>query len=465
MSRSIHTTRHTLSKLTKWSEPAEEKEKRLDAAYEELLKKRRIKEAVQHERKNQQPPQVATPVESIPIEVLDEKPDVMHGANREDIVAILSKLPEASRAGISRIQLSLGQAYQERFVTSREDYSHVCDPIYGRPGAVFIPGVYSGAVLGTYFQRTGMVAIYAFVLDEKEITLPPAALHIYLKLRALKTFMHEVAHHHDSTARVKRGRWLADRKPKMEEYAEKMEVEWTLQIVVPYLEGAYPAEVGALLDWVEHHGGVRLPFHFLAADPEELKQSALSIQFDNWSEAFEWWLEDFNAYKSILESRIQLARYLKSAGAFSECLKILDGILENHPADTSALVLKADTVICLGRSNEAETIVHQLLERDPNLEKAQEVMGNLLEVKKDWPGLLANVEKRLAYPTLTPARQRYALYQKSIAYCAMEDSPQLHKAISELTEKGFCKNREEMLERVYCRAGKAREKAGRKKRS
>ena len=36
---------------------------------------------------------------------------------------------------------------------------------------------------------------------------------------------------------------------------------------MPYLEATYSQEAGALCDWIEEHGGIRLPFAELAGDP------------------------------------------------------------------------------------------------------------------------------------------------------------------------------------------------------
>ena len=70
--------------------------------------------------------------------------------------------------------------------------------------------------------------------------------------------------HRPGTAR---GRWRADQPDTVEIYAERLEHARTREIVVPYLEATYSQEAGALCDWIEEHGGIRLPFAELAGDP------------------------------------------------------------------------------------------------------------------------------------------------------------------------------------------------------
>jgi hypothetical protein len=117
-----------------------------------------------------------------------------------------------------------------------------------------LPGVFGGRVLGTWFSRGPRIEMYAYVYDP--LTLPhDAGWELYLRLRMLATFVHEIAHHFDGTERVARGRWRMDRTDANEIYAERWQHEWTQQAVVPYLEERYPRETRAFLAWVARHGG------------------------------------------------------------------------------------------------------------------------------------------------------------------------------------------------------------------
>jgi hypothetical protein len=81
---------------------------------------------------------------------------------------------------------------------------------------------------------------------------------LLLRLWGLSTFVHEVAHHDDAMRRVARGRWRMAVKKKVEDYADTLQAEWARDVVVPYLERAYPAEVALLNAWMARHGGLAL---------------------------------------------------------------------------------------------------------------------------------------------------------------------------------------------------------------
>jgi len=318
-----------------------------------------------------------------------------------------------------------------------------------------MPGVYSGLALGTYFQRSGLVAVYGFVVIENELRVPLPVLRIYLKMQALKTLLHEVAHHRDSTARVKRGRWLADRTENLEAYANKMEVEWTLAVLVPYLEQACPEEVTMLLNWVEQHGGIKLPLSFLAADPQDGNSNQADPNAWTRTEAIEAWLAGFGKYQDQADSRFELAENFHLAGSFGECLQILEEILKVRPMEVLALLLKADTLVHLRRFSEAGPIIENLFKIDPLPVEVLRLKGILLEIEKDWPGLLHNTELRLSLPALKPYQRKYALFQRAIALCAKGDAEQLQKVTAELIQAGFFEDAAKLADLIQKRASKA----------
>jgi hypothetical protein len=59
-------------------------------------------------------------------------------------------------------------------------------------------------------------------------------------LEALKTLVHEAAHHHDTACRVARGRWRATPGNRAEAYARARAREWIRSVVLPYLAERYP---------------------------------------------------------------------------------------------------------------------------------------------------------------------------------------------------------------------------------
>jgi hypothetical protein len=454
MSRSIHTTRRTLKRLAALTASNREgAAKELKRATGEKQRKSLLKRSVRKERRKTPAPLASTTADSIAIETLDQTNEVVHGASEQDIRAILSKLPDAARNGISRIQISLGKAYQESVVHSRSDEDYIRDPITARAGQQIFRGVYCGCFLGTFSPSSGLISIYAFVLGPAQTPLPPAALRLYLRLHALRTFVHEVAHHHDQTCRVRRGRWLADRKENVENYAERMEYSWTREIVVPYLEETYPAETSTLLTWIEHHGGIRIPLAFLAGDPRRTERNGLIRLVFSTSGAFEDWLDDFSNYSDLIVARIAFAQELHYSDAYEECLTILNNVLATEPEYLEALILKADTSVHLERFDEAEHIANNLLHKDPTLESALEIRGDVFQARKQWPQLLENSNRFLACASANSKFRKYALMQKAVALCALVRDEELNSALEELLQHRVGKN-PFLRKRIFRRAGR-----------
>jgi len=245
MARSIHTTRKTLRHIRRqdFSDP-DEKAAVLRKARQQLRQKRIIKWRTELERSGIEVPVAGTRVELIPIDVCDQGPYVHHVCSEADIRAVLSALPEAAVEGISRIQLGLGKAYHEESRRGKEDQA---DPFTGRRSGEVFPGVYSGMILGVYQPRNAVIHLHAFVFDPKELPFEADLVCLYLRLHALATLVHEVAHHHDSRERVGRGRWIFDRYENVEGYAEKMEYFWSREVVLAYLQRTYESKTSNLL--------------------------------------------------------------------------------------------------------------------------------------------------------------------------------------------------------------------------
>lgn len=253
MARSIHTTHRTVAELKKKKfADTEVKARVLEEARRQLRRKRLIKSQSLAERARPFPPLAGTAVETITIEATDESPTVHHAASPDDIRGVLSCLPADATEGIARVRLSLGKAFMDE---RREDRNLPRDPFTNRLSCEIFSGVYTGPVLGSFRPTTGLIAVYAYVYDSTQLPLPQSVCEIFLRLHALKTLIHEVAHHHDKIRRVARGRWLADRKANNERYAEKMEHQWTREVVLPYLQETYPKQIHALREWVAQQSG------------------------------------------------------------------------------------------------------------------------------------------------------------------------------------------------------------------
>ena len=455
MSRSIHTTHRTLSDLTKAAAERPALKDRIEKALEEKRRKRLTKRSVKRERRREGKLPDTTPIETVHIDVMDEKPFVVHGASIDDLRAVLSRLPHAARAGISRIQLTLGTEDQEEVVLTRKDQEHICDPIYGRPGGEMFPGVYTGVFLGVYRRLTGTISIDGFVVDASKVCMPLPELNLYLKMHALRTFVHEVAHHHDHTARVRRGRWLADNEDKVESYAQKMEEEWTGSVIMPFLEKAYPAETEAFLKWVEHWGGIRLKLAFFAGDPRQSKPYGRYRYVFSPTSALESWIAKIRRDSDLLDYHVGFARELHYADYYDECLTILNGILRSDPKHLDALTWKADTLVHLEKWLEADEIIAVVLQEDPVREQALEVRGQILEERKNWEAVLENCRVHLSV-TADPLERRSALMREAVAYCALGQEMKVEERIEEVVRNGWkisMNNPARVRMAIYRRAG------------
>ncbi len=417
MSRSVHTTRQSLAKLRKKKFPSEEmKQAALAEAREELWQKRRIKREVSGERRRATPPLVATAIETIPIEVLDAGPFVHHGASPADLRTILGLLPDVASEGIASIRLSLGREYIEE---SSADEDARRDPFTGRCSSEIFPRVYGGDVLGTYAPGAGRVSVFAFVFDPARLPLPERLCTFYLRLHALKTFVHEVAHHHDEVCRKARGRWRSDRQATFENYAEKMEHEWTLQIVLPYLERTYPQEAHALRKWVAHRGGLMVRLEFFAGDCRKTERDGMVRLVFSTSDAFESWVEEVAAAQSLDESRLAFAWELHYADAYEDCLALLEKLLACRPGWIAALNCKADTLLHLERLDEVLACAEQVLRMDACDQDAWENRGDVFEAQGDWAGLLENCARWEASGKLSRLGKRKMLLHRAVAHCAL----------------------------------------------
>lgn len=419
MSRSIHTTRRTLRDLRKKKfASAEDRQAALKKARSEIWKKRRIKRQVAEERGRENPPLAVAAVGTIPVEVWDTGPFVQHGASEADVRAILALLPSAACEGIASIRLCLGREYMEERADDDDDER---DPFTGRKSFEIFPRVYAGDVLGTYSFKVGRIAIYAFVFDPAKLPLSAPLCTFYLRLHALKTFVHEVAHHHDEVCRKARGRWRADREENSEWYAEKMEYEWTHEIVLPYLERTYPKEARALRRWVAHRGGLLLPLAFFAGDCRTTERNGMVRLVSSTSSAFETLVSEVTTAGSLAESRLGFAWDLHFADAYEDCLAILEKLLARAPEWIEALTCQADTLVHLERLDEALAVAEKVLHLEPANAEARESRGDVFERRKDWAALLENCARWERSGTPPHMAMRDMLLHRAVAHCALGD--------------------------------------------
>lgn len=386
MSRSIHTTNRSLAELKRRKFSSEEaRQAALTEARFELRRKRRIKRQVNGERRAVEPEGRRTPAGAIPIRVDDEGLYVLHAASVDDVRAMLDALPPAAVEGLGGVRLLLGREYMMEKSAAKRG---TLDPYTGRPGYLMFPGCYAADTLGSYKSSTGVISIYAYVLDQERLQVPQAIAALFLRLQTLKILMHEIAHYHDEVERVRRGRWLSDRRGNFEWYAEKMEHVWADEIVVPYLERTYARECRAFRAWVRQRGGIALPLGFFVGDRRRTERSGPERTVYPTSYAFEDWLKKLPGCGSREESQLALAKLLNRADRYEECLAIVDLLLATNPQDVKARACRAETLLDLGRYEEARDEADAVIEVRPAEHAAWRVRAILMTGMKEWADLL-----------------------------------------------------------------------------
>lgn len=422
------------------------KEKRQDAedqfkdAWSEFHRKKRIKRSIAAERRNDPPPLESTAVEVTPVLTLDEGGVVLHGASADDIRAVLCRLPESARHGLAEIRLSLGVAEQEEHAKQETDAAFR-DPVLGRPGGTLIPGVYTGHVLGSFSRRSGVISIYAYVVDTDATTMPKDAMRVYLRLTALTTLIHEVAHHHDMAMRVRRGRWLSDKEENAEAYAEKMTRQWTAEILPRYLQETYSNEVKSLLDWLDSMTGIRLRLEFFLDQSETF----LPIAY-----LFRRWLEELAKSPTQSESRISFAQWIVYADRYAESLGIVDQLLANRGDWPEALILRAELLNYLRRFDDAYEQAERILKNEPDCVAALQIKSAVFEERKDWHNLLSNSDESIKFAE-RPSDKRRALMFRAVALCALQRDEEFEQTFAILCDSGLQAPIQEVRARIFRR--------------
>lgn len=407
MARSIHTTRRELDELhrERFTDP-ERKAEALESARAALARKRRIKEQVVVERRRDEDAMPLVDPAGIPIEVRDQAEHVVHAASPEDLVAVMRRLPPGMVDGIAKIVLGLGREHPEY-----DDEEHgESDPFSGRRGDEIVPGVYCGRVLGVYWPDSASITLCAYVLAPA--VREQRVIRFYLRAQALSTFVHEVAHHHDQTARVARGRWLADDRDHAEIYAERSQHRLAQEVVVPYLEAEYADDVAHVRAWMRHHGGVELPLSALLGDPRTT--AVATVPFFALHTAFEILLADVMAGGEPDATRVEFANQLHYGGEYTIARAILAGVLAAQPDHLVALALEGDIDVHEGAFERAETIARRVLALDPTHDHAWEVLVDALQGQARWTEVVEAASQAIPlvrYPGIPLRRRARAFFE------------------------------------------------------
>ena len=388
MARSIHVT---------WSDYYQARrkgasEEKLEEMREQLLTKSRLKRRVKKERQQKVdyldiPP---IPTESIPISIVEQGPHILYSASEQDLRAVIDRLPSGVMNGIDKVILSLGPRRQQENIFG--EIGSECDPIFGLPGSRFLPGVWRSPVLGRYITPPPCIQLFATIY-EKELPIPEFS-EIYLKLLALATFVHEVAHHQDEMMRTAQVRWRSDTIENAEIYAENWQYQWTKEAVIPYLEEVYPQQIQALHHWIKKAIGISIPLIQLAGDPRRTEKGGWLIFFPI-HHAFDELVEDLLKGSPHHEMRIRFADSLHYSDFLDQALEVIELVLAEEPGFVAARALKGDILKHLDRDREAESLMCELVEEDGSCCRAWEVLSDIYSDGFRWSALLKVTEIQL----------------------------------------------------------------------
>jgi tetratricopeptide (TPR) repeat protein len=429
MSRSIHTTNRDYEKVlnAKYADKAVHEEV-LCKIEKQLIKKQKIKQQKRKGRELKKDILLSMPVDvaALPINYQDENEWVHYPVQKNDILDIAKYLPAGVFDGLDSITFCLGKEFIDEDKKSEEDVQR--DPYVNRIGSEITHGVYSGSILGLYFSDKSKIYIFAYVYAEK--SLKPRDIFPYLRLQMMSTLIHEIAHHDDYMRRMGRGRWLGMNKAKVEDYAELMQAEWAKSAVIPYLLDSYPEEYEKLSGWIIKYGGVDFPLHLLAGESGGYEVDGLYKISITASSALEDLFQDIADGKSLDEARIDFAEGLHFAEYYKECLGSLDSILSIDETNEKALGMKADTLLHLGKCDEAESLALKCLSINPNNCDALDVTCEIYEDKKDWNSLLKFAERGINVPNISKWSYYTFTMRCAVAAIFLEKLPVAEKILN-----------------------------------
>jgi len=222
------------------------------------------------------------------------------------------------------------------------------------------------------------------------------------------------------------------------------------------LERTYRDEVRALLDFVEHRGGVRLPLAFFAGDPRRtMRDGSMLIRgLINSAGAFEDWVAKLPQCVDLAESRLAFAWELHYLHRYADCLHILDRVLGDKPNLHGALICKADTLVHLQRYPEALRIADRVLAENSREGKAWDIRGNVLAAQQNWRSLLENCDRWLANVPDNCGSRFYAYQHRAVACCGMGHNESMETWITAWANFGGRQRKAEYIRKaVYRRAG------------
>lgn len=391
MSRSIHTTRGKLNLERRYQLSNDEsKETRISKLQEELDTKRIIKREKELTRKSKKINiKHLEPVDpkGIVINVMDEGEYIHYPITKDDLVEVAKRLPVNAIAGIESITLCLGKEYQEEEFEGFGEKSY--DPYTGRIYSGNGP-IYTPPILGVYRWSNNRIFLFAYVYDRHKLELD--VVEPFLRLKMLRTFIHEVAHHDDSLRRSGRGHCFGLNEDRCENYAEVQETLWAESIVLPYLVETYPDEYSRLTSWIKEMGGIDISLKRLIGESSGRVGNLYRLGFTVDS-AVEEMIKNVSDGKSHREVMLDFANDLHIGDHYDECMKALETLLSRDSLDAEALGVKADTLIHLEKYDEAEITAKECLRIAPSNVDALDVLCDAEIRRKNWELLKEISEK------------------------------------------------------------------------
>lgn len=383
MARSIHTTRASLARLKAQDVSREEvRDEAVERARGELDRKRGMKFGARTGRRPRE--RGHTALDSISIAATDRGPHVWFPAGEDDVRELLRRLPRGVTDGLARVEMRLGREAQDELAQS-DAGGEEPDPFTGRWSYSRFPGAWSGRILGRYRPDAAAIELYAYVIDPAHPLR--AVWEPLLRMEALSVLAHEVAHHHDHTERVARGRWLAEDRDAVERYAEAMQHEWTRGVVLPYLRERYAAEIALTERWVARHGGIALPFGALADDPRATGRGG-RVHGDRllWkmSEALGNLAGQVERGEPAWECRMRFARELHFQSRDADALAVIRRVLRARPGEPRALMVMADVLLGLGRAAHAARVARRVAAAEPLNARAWGLLSRAAERLERW---------------------------------------------------------------------------------
>lgn len=346
------------------------------------LRQQALREGERRVRAGRGHPPAPLTADDVPIVVEPGPAYALHGATPDDVRAILRLLPPGSFDGLREVRMGFDRSPVER--------ATVRCPFTGLPARELLPGIFAGRIGGLYDRRVATIWLFAVA----SAAAPPPPLRAILQMEALRTLVHEAAHHFDHTFRKRRSRWATGERDKHEAWAERVEDEQAHALIAPYMREHHAARCAALEQWVAELAGARTnPLVELCGPPPVPLFGLVGATHRG---------------EPVVAARIAYARGLHRAGLNDEATAVNDAVLAAHPDEPDALAVRACVVMCGDRDHEgAERLVQRALAIAPGCMEALEVRVRSLATQERWADVARACADAIAHTPPGTKPRRY----------------------------------------------------------